>query len=814
VPRLTVRFTAGDASTPYAALQRPLRDLAGIPPDAAPAQAGPALAAWAAGLGYGRAEWLPLAALPFGAALRPSPEVDALAPAFRRARLHEAVTDLLALALGSPTLFVLEDVHWADEATVALFTAVAASDTGTGRVICALRRPGPEPFSDGVTARLDLGSLPAEAVAQLALNAAGQAPLSDATLGAIVDRAAGNPLFARELAAAAGEGRPAADLPDRLETLLASRIDRLDPVARALLRRVSVIGRTVELDLLGEIAGPDVGDVRDLALWASLDEFIDWVDAGTVRFRHDLLRDAAYAGLSHARRRELHGHAADAIERRAGDSTDAVAAALALHHELGGHPALAFHYARRAGDLARAQYANVDAAELYERALAAGAHVETLATAELAGVAESLGDVAELAGRYEEARRAYARARALARRAGQETTGDRLRAARVARKSGIVCERAGRYVEALSWYTRGLASLPAGSADGSDALRIRLTLDVAGIRMRQGKYSACVRTALPAAAMAERTGERALLAHAYYLLHAAYGDLGSPEVARYRHLALPIYEELGDLVGQGNVLNNLGIEAYFEGRWDVALDLYRRSKEAKSRAGDVANAATQSNNEAEILSDQGRYEDAEALLRDALRVWSAAGYEIGVALATSNLGRAAARAGRHDDGLAMLRDAASRFERIGAHGYVDETRARIAECLAFAGAVDAAHDEAVATLERVRREAETSVLGAQLERVLAWAAAARGDLVAARAHVASSVRQARALGAEFELALTGRAAAAAGLDPDESWPTPAEIDAIVERLGVRSVPGFLAGVSRRGEQAGATLADAVGIGKR
>ena len=119
----------------------------------------------------------------------------------------------------------------------------------------------------------------------------------------------------------------------------------------------------------------------------------------------------------------------------------------------------------------------------------------------------------------------------------------------------------------------------------AEVLRIRLDLDRAGIRFRQGQYGACVRGALPAAAAAERIGERALLANAYYLLHAAYGDLGSPEVARYRDLALPIYEELGDLVGQGNVLNNLGIEAYFEGRWDDALELYARSKDSQGARG-------------------------------------------------------------------------------------------------------------------------------------------------------------------------------------------------------------------------------------
>ena len=286
---------------------------------------------------------------------------------------------------------------------------------------------------------------------------------------------------------------------------------------------------------------------------------------------------------------------------------------------------------------------------------------------------------------------------------------------------------------------------------------MRLALDRAGVRFRQGRYGACVDGALLAADTAGRIGERALLAHAYYLLHAAYGDLGSVEVARYRHLPLPIYEELGDLIGQGNVLNNLGIQAYFEGRWDEALDLYARSKAAKSRAGDSVKAATQSNNEAEILSDQGRLDEAEVLLRDALRVWGAAGYEIGVALATGNLGRAAARAGRHDEGLTILEDAARRFERIGAGGYVDETRTRIAECLALAGRADEAEAVAHETLVRVRREAETSVLEAQLERTIGWCELLRGNDRAGAEHLAASMAVARTRGDAFELALTQRA---------------------------------------------------------
>ena len=794
--RLIARFTPADEETPYGGLRAGLREVAGIPEEADPVDAGGRLAEWVGGLVPALRPWLPLIAIPFGATFDETPEVAGLAPAFRRDRLHAAMAELIADALPIPAVLVLEDLHWADEASWALVTAVAESEQASGFLVLALQRPGVRTFGGPRAMRIDLGTLDPEAVVRLALDAAGGSPLSDADLEAIVERAGGNPLFARELAVVAAQEGTTGALPDRLETLLTSRIDRLDGRRRALLRRAAVLGRTVDLELLDDVLSDEEEVDHDLAAWTDLEEFVAWVDPTRVRFRHDLVRDAAYEGLSHARRRRLHARLATAMERRAGDDTDEIAGVLALHFERGGVLEPAFLYAQRAGDVARTRYANVDAAAQHRRALACGAGLPGLAPGDLASVAESLGDVAELAGRYDEALRAYARARALLRSStggvaahgDGPRTADELAIADVARRTGIFCERAGHYATALAWYSRGRRRLEGLEGREAEILRIRLDLDRAGIRFRQGHYGACVRGALPAAAAAERIGERALLAHAYYLLHAAYGDLGSPEVARYRDLALPIYEEVGDLVGQGNVLNNLGIDAYFEGRWDDALELYARSKAAKSRAGLVANVATQSNNEAEILSDQGRFAEAEVLLRDALRIWGAARYELGIALATSNLGRVAARAGRHDDGLALLEDAAERFGRIGARGYVDETRARIAECLALAGRTSDAQAVAVETLARVRHEAATSVLEAQLERTLGWCALQRGDEEAARVHLDASVLAARALKAEFEVALTLRAwIAIRSVPAKERVQAAQEAASILAGLGVSTV---------------------------
>jgi class 3 adenylate cyclase/tetratricopeptide (TPR) repeat protein len=760
--RLEIRFAAGDEATPYLGIRGPLRELAGIAEDvgAVATAAGERLRAWALELAPSIEDVLPLAAIPFGVALPATPEVEGLAPEFRRTRMHEAVATLLGGALRPGSVILVEDLHWSDEASSALLEAVARQAEASGWLVLVLTRPLAEPFSVPDLAVIDLVGLDVEAAKQLALEAAGDVPLSDADLAAIVERAGGIPLFVRELAVLVAE-RGTASLPDRLESLLASRIDRLDGRHRALLRRAAVLGRTVDLDLLGEVLA-DEPIVRDLAAWSALDEFIGWVDQGRVRFRHDLFRTAAYEGLAVATRRDLHQRLAQAIEGQPGADLDELAAKLAHHYAEAGDHERAFAFGRRGGELARARYANIDAAALYRRAIDAALGSGSVPAPDLARVAEALGDVSEASGRYEDALSAYETSRRELRhaaRAGAAASDEvaALDLARLDRKTGIVCERLGRYPQALTWYAKGAGRLPDAGDDAREALRIRLVLDRAGIRFRQGRYSAALELALDAADAADRIDDRALLAHAYYLLHAAYGDLGSPKAAAYRNLAVPIYKELGDLVGLGNALNNLGVEAYFEGRWDDALDLYTRSKAAKTGAGDVANAATQSNNEAEILSDQGHYAKAETLLRDALRVWSAAGYEIGIALATSNLGRVAARAGRHDEALAILEEAVGRFERIGAGGYVDETRARIAECLVLAGRADEAEVSARDALVRVRAEAETSILEAQLERTLGWCELLRTKPDAAAKHLEASLGVARALRGTFEVALTQRA---------------------------------------------------------
>ena len=83
--------------------------------------------------------WLPLVALPLDVQVEPTQEVEELQPAFRRARLHGVVESVLAKLLEGPTLLVIEDAHWMDEASAELLRHLGGAGLEHGRGCCARR---------------------------------------------------------------------------------------------------------------------------------------------------------------------------------------------------------------------------------------------------------------------------------------------------------------------------------------------------------------------------------------------------------------------------------------------------------------------------------------------------------------------------------------------------------------------------------------------------------------------------------------------------------------------------------------------------
>ncbi len=554
------------------------------------------------------------------------------------------------------------------------------------------------------------------AAEQLAIAVAEQFALSVDAVHTLAERSGGNPLFVRELVFAAQHGETLESLPETVESLLTTRIDTLDPADRMLLRYAAVVGPTFELDLLGEILEDEIPEAGHPERWAYLGEFVVPAEGEALAFRHDLVRATAYEGLSFRRRRDIHGRVGAALEERLGPRADEEAALLSLHFlEASDHPR-AWRYAVLAADRAEAGFANVVAAELYDRALAAAAGLDDVDPAELVRVNESLGDVCERFAAYERAFAALEAARAAG---GADSP---ILDARLLGKQAAVLELMGRYEDALETCARGLARLDEAGAEGAEAgsVRAAIELSAGGINYRRTNTDEAVRWLERAAADAEAAGDRSTLAHAYYLLDAALTDLGRQDGLAYLELARPIYEELGDLRGLGVVLSNLGIHAYYEGRWDESAAYYAESRAAKERSGDVIGGAIQVNNEGEIFSDQGHLEQATASFDVMLRACRAAGWPFGAGAALSNLGRAAARAGRFQEAHAHFDEALALFEELAAERFISETRARRAECFLFEGR----HGEALALATEVREAARKSPVGgleALLERVIGLA---------------------------------------------------------------------------------------------
>jgi tetratricopeptide (TPR) repeat protein len=315
----------------------------------------------------------------------------------------------------------------------------------------------------------------------------------------------------------------------------------------------------------------------------------------------------------------------------------------------------------------------------------------------------------------------------------------------------------------------------------TSALMPRALVNLAGVRSRQGRLADCASAAADAARLAEEAGDRSSLARAYLLLDAAYTDLGDPRTAEYRGSALPIFEELGDLLGQANAANNLGINAYYEGRWEESLAYYGRSRDAYRRAGNVVDAAIAANNIAEILSDQGAVEEAVAMFEEALVVFDGAGFVIGATLARSNLGRAFGRAGKFEDALAMLAEAHAAFLALGSETYVLEVQARQAEVLLDVGRVVEAYDLAAAVAARAAGVANHALL-AMAHRLRGVALARTGSAERADGCFGESLAAARAVGAMYEEGLTLLAAADFAPDPDAARAAAA---AVLRPLGVR-----------------------------
>jgi tetratricopeptide (TPR) repeat protein len=369
------------------------------------------------------------------------PQIDPAPPgggdAETRFVLLDAVASFIARAAAhEPLLLVLEDIHWADEASLALLGFVAGELRSARLLVVATSREHdphrrPRGLADAVRLgqRITLRGLDRDAVADLVGRATGGSPPP-----ALVERlyvlTEGNPFYLDEvlrvlrdegrLGESVDEGTPL-PLPDGVRDALRRRLDPLEPEERALLELASVVGREFGLVLLQHATGNSAEWLlARLTAATSIGVVEETTGVGRFRFAHALVRESVYGDLPPAARARLHRRVAEALEAHAADRAEPPLAELAVHYARAaplGTAAKAVEYSIRAAEHAAALLAYGDAVTHYERALAALALEEPDERKRLE-VCLALGDAAVRAARYPQARQAFEQAARRARALG------------------------------------------------------------------------------------------------------------------------------------------------------------------------------------------------------------------------------------------------------------------------------------------------------------------------------------------------------------------------------------------------------------
>lgn len=740
-----VECSPNEQRQPWHALGAVLRGLLGIEASADAEACGRVLLDRVADVAPELTVWTPLLAVPLGASVPPTPEVDDLDDRYRRARLHDVVTRLVAVLAADPTAIVVDDSQWIDEVSAEALAAVVAGVGDAPILVVRCRRDEGE-HGAAADVQVRLGPLePAEAEELLARAVTGPVRAGDR---GILERAAGNPLFLLEMARSID--RLASELPASVESIVAARIDRLDVGSRSALRCASVLGNRFPEALFRAVARP--AGLRSREVGPELAFFLQRSADGSHQFRRSLYREVAYARTTFRQRRELHRLAGEGLAA----TGTATAAELSWHFAEAQEWELARDHSIAAASHAEEVFAPEEAVAMLQRAIHSARRAGD-AGPEVAAMHERLGDAADHAARYDIAADAY--------RTARRATDAPIARARLLERSGRMCERVGRYSAAIGLYTRArglLAEPPDGPDPETDRLLAEVDIATAGARFRQGRFADCVALCEAAVLTARRLDDTRLLAHACSLSDTAVVEVDGPSATRYGELPVELYAELGLIRRQSDALNNLGYRAYFLGDWPAAVDYYERALTLAERAGDTVAAATYRSNLGEILSDQGRLVDAGARFAAALETYEAAGYPVGVALVVGNQGRLARRQGDHAAAEALLADARDRFAAIDAGSFVAEMRLRQAELALASGRVGPALEE-VASLAAQPDSADAApAFRAAVARVEGLARTAAGDQAGALVSLSHARAIAEAGEATYEWALTVLALARIG----------------------------------------------------
>jgi len=564
-----------------------------------------------------------------------------------RSRLFEGVVQfVVALSRQHPLILFIDDLHWADQATLALLQYLARHVTRERILLIGayrtedlnglLKNTMHSLKQDGLLGRITLHRLILEEVTTLIREMAGMESGGEKFSRRLYQDTEGNPFFISEVIRSLfEEGILYRDehgwstdlkdfatsyaqiaIPPSVRDVIQARLNRLDETSYQVLETAAVFRQQfyfVTVKRGCDKSEDEALDAFDRLMSAQLIKEVEvGIKGSSYGFNHDKIREVAYQQMSGARRQQVHRRVGEALETEYRNRLDEVVSRLAHHFTAGGDREKALRYSIRAGDRARELYANEEAIAYYQRALELAESNEELAT-----IYEGLGDVYALVGKHHNAIESY---KSVLSSAG-EKLGKR-RVAEIHRKTGRVYERNGGRDLALEHFGTGRRIL---ESDGPSLEMVRLDSGMAFLSIRQGQYEEaiglCQRSLDMLEKLPENVDSRKERARIYNNLGSIYLNWSDyPRATEHFEKSLAIRIENRDTHGTAILYNNLGVVYEHQGNYERAFEYHRQSCELKKEIGDIYGLAISHTNLGLILFRRGDYPQALNHLEEAVGI--------------------------------------------------------------------------------------------------------------------------------------------------------------------------------------------------
>lgn len=552
-------------------------------------------------------------------------------------------TELFLAALAEhPILLFIDDLHWADRASVSLLAHLARKVADKPALIIGTYRPADVEVSQhpikqakleleryGVAVEVALQQFDSADLAEFVQEELGGPPTPE-LLHLLEHRAGANPLFfgellrwlveqgyARDIQGEWGLAQPpeAIEIPRSVESVIEKRLSRLDPELYRVLEYASVEGDEFDSAVLAQLLDMDELELEErldplvrrdkLIRLAETRELPTGEPTSVYEFSHTLIQDVLHNSVQGKRRILLHRKVAEILEEIYATETESVAHKLAIHFDEGRLPERACEFALLAAGRASLVFAHWDAIELLQRALRNSQTDECKVE-----VLERLGEEQRLVGHLAQALEVFSEALEIA-----ASRGERLRTLRLRRRLAKVERVDGsRTAQELLAQLEVLAQEARASGELAELCQILWHLGTL-----PGSSTAAGQEALE---IAQALGDPVLVAKAHYLLAYTLAVGGNPtDAITHARQALEFYRDQEDKILPGQCYNALGIAHTLLGDYRRAVESFNAAAIIFEEVADPADEAMVRNNLGQLLIQMGDWAGAEENLREAIRLF-------------------------------------------------------------------------------------------------------------------------------------------------------------------------------------------------